>query len=64
MLRLLRGIMASTYVTFAHAFREANGVAHALARHAISLKIDNVWSEDIPPFILASVTRELVVPRP
>jgi ribonuclease HI len=52
------------YSTFAHAYREANGVAHALARYAISCKIDNVWLEDIPPFILAIVTRELVVPRP
>jgi hypothetical protein len=52
------------YSTFAHAYQEANGVAHALARHAISCKIDNVWLDDTPPFILAIVTRELVVPRP
>jgi ribonuclease HI len=52
------------YSTFAHAYRETNGIAHALVRHAISCKIDNAWLEDTPPFILAIVTRELVVPRP
>jgi hypothetical protein len=39
--------------------REANNIAHQLAKEASTKEIDSVWLEDFPNFIIHAVLREL-----
>jgi ribonuclease HI len=47
-------------VTIAHVNREANNVAHLLAKEASTLEMDGVWLEECPTFILNAVLREIL----
>ena len=45
--------LRSNSIQFVH--REANRVAHSLARYARNLDDDLIWMEDIPPFVLEAL---------
>jgi ribonuclease HI len=47
-------------VSIAHVNREANNVAHLLAKEASTLEMDGVWLEECPNFILNAVLREIL----
>jgi hypothetical protein len=49
-------------VSMVHVGREANSVAHFLAKEASSTVIDSVWLEEIPSCILHIVLRESLFP--
>ena len=44
----IRFLSSSVSCSFLHVKRKGNGLAHALARRAISFAILNVWLEDLP----------------
>jgi ribonuclease HI len=46
-------------VSIFHVGREANNIAHQLAKEASTKEIDSVWLEDFPNFIIHAVLREL-----
>jgi hypothetical protein len=46
------------YASMAHVGREAKNVAHCLAKEASTNRIDSVWLEEIPSFILYVVLRK------
>jgi hypothetical protein len=49
-------------VSISHVGRDANNVAHLLAKEASSKEMDFVWLEDCPNFILPVVLREISSP--
>jgi ribonuclease HI len=49
-------------VSISHVGRDANNVAHQLAKDASTKEIDYVWLEDCPNFILHAVLREISSP--
>jgi ribonuclease HI len=46
-----------------HCYREANEVAHILARKASSICLSHVWVEDLPYFISSTSFRDLLASR-
>jgi hypothetical protein len=48
---------------WSHCCREANEVAHLLARKASSHCLSHVWVEDLPLFIYSSSFRDLLASR-
>jgi hypothetical protein len=59
-----RNWLVSDPLVSVYALRETNGAAHALAKHAVSTRQNQVWLEDIPTLIFPIVLREQVLPRP
>jgi len=54
-----KSIMSSLdFVSFQHVKRDANKVAHCLAKFALSQMLDKVWVEDCPPIIQPIVLAE------
>jgi ribonuclease HI len=45
-------------VSISHVSREANNIAHLLAKEASTKEMDCVWLEECPTFILNAVLRE------
>ena len=53
------GADSGTYVSFSCIRRNANSVAHSLARYANGLDEDVVWLEDSPPPALDALSFDL-----
>ncbi len=48
---------------WSHCLRDANEVAHCLARRASSLGLCNVWTDNMPLFISSVCIRDFLVSR-
>jgi hypothetical protein len=48
-------------VKFKHCFREANSVAHELARHGLSTKSTCTWVDEPPSFLLPSILNDVTI---
>ena len=50
-----------TEVKFEHCNREANEVAHDLARHSFFDRMDCIWDDDPPSFLFAKLINNVTV---
>jgi ribonuclease HI len=48
-------------VKFKHCFREANSVAHELARHGLSTRSTCTWVDEPPSFLLPSILNDVTI---